>query len=87
MADLTLHETDPEVLARLMMLASEHGRTLEEEVRVIVRHAVGVTQDMPRTEDRQPLGDWWVKEIRGMGEIPLPSREDPPRALPFSEHS
>ena len=31
------------------------------------------------------LGNWLVENLAGLGEIPLPSRVDPPRNIPFQE--
>ena len=41
MASITIRNLDDEVKARLRMRAAEHGRSMEEEARVILREAVG----------------------------------------------
>ena len=40
MANITIHNLDDEVEARLRLRAVAHGRSMEEEVRVILRQAV-----------------------------------------------
>ena len=40
MAQLLVRNLDDDVKARLRVLAAEHGRSMEEEVRVILRQAV-----------------------------------------------
>lgn len=40
MADVTLHDVDPELLRRLEERADAHGRSIEEEVRAIVEESV-----------------------------------------------
>ena len=41
MASITIRNLDDEVKARLRMRAAGHGRSMEEEARVILREAVG----------------------------------------------
>lgn len=40
MASITIRKLDPEVKTRLRVRAAEHGRSMEEEARVILREAV-----------------------------------------------
>lgn len=40
MASITIRNLDDEVKARLRMRAADHGRSMEEEARQILRHAV-----------------------------------------------
>ncbi len=40
MAQLLVRNLDDDVKARLRVLAAEHGRSMEEEVRAILRQAV-----------------------------------------------
>ena len=37
------------------------------------------------TQATPKLGDWLVQNLAGLGEIPLPSRVDPPRDILFQE--
>ena len=41
MASITIRSLDDEVKRRLRIRAAEHGRSMEEEVREILRQAVG----------------------------------------------
>ncbi len=41
MASITIRNLDDEVKTRLRVHAAEHGRSMEEEARVILRKAVG----------------------------------------------
>jgi antitoxin FitA len=47
MAQLLVRNLDDDVKARLRVLAAEHGRSMEEEVRAILRQAVEA--ERPRT--------------------------------------
>lgn len=43
-------------------------------------------EDWKRLTGQQPrLGSWLVKNLRGVGEIELPPRDDPPRPIPFED--
>jgi plasmid stability protein len=44
MAQLLVRNLDDDVKARLRVLAAEHGRSMEEEVRAILRRAVEAEQ-------------------------------------------
>ncbi|MRH21335.1 FitA-like ribbon-helix-helix domain-containing protein, partial [Rhodovulum strictum] len=41
MASITIRNLDDDVKRRLRIRAAEHGRSMEEEVREILRHVVG----------------------------------------------
>ena len=41
MASITIRNLDDDVKTRLRVRAAEHGRSMEEEARVIIREAVG----------------------------------------------
>lgn len=62
MASITIRNLDDEVKTRLRIRAAEHDRSMEEEVRVILREAVGdgkaVPQDLAKftRECFSPLG-------------------------------
>jgi plasmid stability protein len=45
MAQIPVRNLEDDVKARLRVLAAEHGRSMEEEVRAILRHAV---EEKPR---------------------------------------
>lgn len=42
MASITIRNLDDEVKRRLRVRAAEHGRSMEEEAREILRHVVGL---------------------------------------------
>ena len=48
MATLTVRNIDPEVQRRLRVRAAEHGRSMEAELREIIKEAVGAK---PETEE------------------------------------
>ena len=48
MASITIRNLDDEVKTRLRMRAAEHHRSMEEEVRVILRDAVDAKRNSPR---------------------------------------
>jgi len=79
MSQVTIHESDPQVIARLTTLALKHGRSIEEEARQIVREAVGMTAPAAASDDQPHFGTWLADNLPGIGEIELPSRAEPPR--------
>ena len=61
MASITIRNLDDDVKQRLRIRAAEHGRSMEEEAREILRHVVGEprpTQDLAAAIRAQlaPLG-------------------------------
>ena len=48
MASITIRNLDDEVRTRLRVRAAEHNRSMEEEVRIILREAVSDGQSAPR---------------------------------------
>ena len=48
MASITIRNLDNDVKTRLRMRAAEHGRSMEEEVRIILREAVSDAKAGPR---------------------------------------
>lgn len=79
MAGMAIRDLDPELKARLRVRAAKHGRSMEEEVRVILRAAVA--------EEGSPapkLAEAIRMRFRAIGgvELDLPTREpmrEPPR--------
>lgn len=57
MATLTVRNIPDEDLASLRVVAAEHGRSMEAEVRDLIRHAKPEAQRMapPRLEDLPPV--------------------------------
>jgi plasmid stability protein len=81
MATLTIRDFDDELKAGLRVRAAKHGRSMEAEVRAILRSALtkpgselGVARRI-----RQRFAD--VDEAV----FPLPARDEPPRAAEFTE--
>ena len=77
MATLTIREFDDALKARLRVRAAEHGRSMEAEVRAILRSAL-VGGDGPA--DR--LGTRTHERFSGLAgdSLELPPRSEPPRA-------
>lgn len=82
MAQLVVRELENDVKARLQRRARQHGRSMEEEVRDILRQAVA-------TEDRsvRKLGSRIAERFRGHGlTADLPEfRGQPTRPASFDE--
>ena len=78
MASITIRNLDDAVKQRLRMRAAEHGRSMEEEARDILRRAVG------RAASSANLGEAIHRRFAAIGgaELDLPPREampEPPR--------
>ena len=76
MATLTIRDLDDELRAQLRVRAARHGRSMEAEVRVILRDAL----TRPPTADR--LGSRIRQRFSSVGgvELELPERVELPRA-------
>ena len=77
MASLSVRRIDPEVYERLRVRAAEHGRSMEEEVRTIIKRAVAVPDRLGQ------LALECFGSTHGI-ELELPSRE-PHQPLTFDE--
>ncbi|MCY3823251.1 MAG: plasmid stabilization protein [Nitrospinae bacterium] len=78
MASITIRNLDDDVKTRLRVRAAENGRSMEEEVRVILREAVG------RKPDSRNLASLIRARFGPLGgvDLELPPREparEPPR--------
>ncbi len=60
MARILMRNLDPEVVNRLKERARRHGRSLEEEARLILTNAAGISFDNARKLARQ-----WHKKLAG----------------------
>ena len=79
MASITIRNRDDRLKRRLRIRAAEHGRSMEEEVREILRQVVG--------ESAPPdnLGEAIHRRFAALGgvDLPLPPREPMPEPPPF----
>ena len=82
MATLTIRNLDNAVRDRLRRRAAEHGHSMEEEVRQILRQVVEPTKPAPTTEG---LGSRIHNHFARLGgvELELPARNDTPTTAPF----
>ncbi len=72
MATLTIRNLDDELKASLRVQAALHGQSMEEEVRSILRQALG------KSAPTQGLGQRMLGRFQGVtGELPLPQRSLP----------
>lgn len=90
MATLTIRDFDEHLKAELRVLAARHGRSMEAEVREILRAALTrsasttglgsrISQRFSDIDDIDDIDD--SDEVA----VPLPPRSEPPRAAEFSE--
>lgn len=81
MATLTIRDFDDDLKAALRVRAAEHGRSMESEVREILRAVL----------ERPPSGPGMGTRIRqrfagiGGAELDVPSRTESPRAADLDE--
>lgn len=82
MASITIRNLDDDLKARLRVQAARHGRSMEDEVRVILRRAV--TLPSQGAGDSRALLARIRKRVDEMGggiDLPIPPRDpmrDPP---------
>ena len=79
MASITIRGLDPKLKERLRVQAARHGRSMEEEARVILRH--GVTAVDRKMKDLATIIRDRFKEVGGV-DLELPPREpmrEPPK--------
>ncbi len=78
-ATLTIRGIDDEIRARLRVRAAQHGRSMEAEVRTILRDVLA----LEATEGG--LGSRIRARFAGIGgsDLPLPPRDEAPRAAVF----
>ena len=79
MASITIRHLDDEVKRRLRVRAAEHGRSMEEEAREILREVVG------RPASPNNLGEAIHRRFASLGgvELDLPPREPMPQPPRF----
>ena len=54
MATLQIPDLDQETITRLRQWAANHGRTLEDEARVVLQRIMGEAVDMPIDSEKTP---------------------------------
>jgi plasmid stability protein len=81
MASITIRNLDDDIKAQLRVVAASHGRSMEEEVRVIIRHALF------KSEKSGGLGSRINARFAAVGGVDLevPARKDKARAASFDE--
>ena len=81
MASITIRNLDDDIKVRLRIRAAEHGRSMEEEARIVLRDAVS-----PEPPEEQNLARAIRARFASVGgvELNLPPRE-PPREPPRFE--
>jgi len=74
MASLTIRNLDEDLKTRLRIEAAQHGNSMEEEVRSILRRAL-------MQQPQKGLGSRIAQRFAGMGgvELDLPERKEAPR--------
>lgn len=79
MNTLTIRNLDDELKTRLRVVAALHGRSMEEEVRVILKRA------LTEQTEQKGLGSEIRQLFRGqdLPELDLPARTEPARAVDF----
>lgn len=80
MSTLTVRNLDDDLKARLRVRAAQHGRSMEAEVREILRESLA-------DRESSDLGTWIHGRFAGLGldEIEIPSRSELTRAIDFGE--
>lgn len=81
MASITIRNLDDDLKAQLRIVAASHGRSMEEEARVIIRQALS------RQESRGGLGSRIHARFAAADgvDLQLPERNNKARAASFDE--
>lgn len=81
MASITIRNLDDDLKAQLRVVAASHGRSMEEEARVIIRQALF------KLEKSGGLGSRIHARFAAVGGVDLevPARKDKARAVSFDE--
>ncbi|SIT68441.1 hypothetical protein SAMN05216526_0851 [Ectothiorhodosinus mongolicus] len=82
MATLTIRNFDETLKMHLRLRAAEHGRSMEEEVRCILR------QELAKPASEYGLGSRIVSRFSDVaGDLPLPERSQPRPPIDWDEPS
>lgn len=81
MASITIRNLDDDLKAQLRVVAASHGRSMEEEARVIIRQALS------RSSTAGGLGSRIHSRFAAAEgvDLELPERQSKPRAASFDE--
>ena len=79
MASLTIRNLDDPLKAKLRIQAAQHGRSMEEEARQILRAGL-----VDAGQPRRSLAASIAERFRGLGEFETPLRRDAPVREPPS---
>ncbi len=81
MSSMTIRNIDDDLKARLRIRAAEHGRSMEAEVRDILKTA------LDRPSSQNGIGTWIHEQFAELGglEIDIPCRDESPRYVTFDE--
>jgi plasmid stability protein len=81
MATITIRNLDDDLKARLRLVAASHGRSMEEEARVIIREA------LTKQDRKGGLGSRIHARFSAVGgaELELPERSSKAKAASFDE--
>lgn len=79
MSTLTIRNLEPAIKDKLRVAAAAHGRSMEEEVRTILR------QVMNKPANEPGLGSRIHARFKALGgvQLPIPARAEMPRAAQF----
>ncbi|HTT80502.1 MAG TPA: Arc family DNA-binding protein [Stellaceae bacterium] len=77
MTTLTIRNVDPEVRQRLRVRAAQHGRSMEAELRQIIKDAVGAAPEAKAEESGLDLAEAIRRRFAPYGgvELEIPRRE------------
>lgn len=84
MANLTVRNVEEDTKQRLRLRAARHGRSMEEEVRSILRDAAATPQARMRATNLYED----IRELvapHGGFDIPVPDRRSAARPIPFQD--
>ena len=81
MSTMTIRKIDDDLKARLRVRAAENGRSMEAEVREILKST------LDRPEPEKGLGTWIHEHFAEIGgvELDIPKRDSLPRYVDFEE--
>lgn len=78
---MTIRNIDDDLKSRLRVRAAENGRSMEAEVREILRDAVD------KSKGETGLGTWMREQFAAVGgvELDIPKRDEMPRYVDFDQ--